>query len=189
MAAPSLEAASVIADERLRDGYAYWCQKAAGGKLPRRRDIDPADIAHLLPHVRLVDVIAPGRFRYRLVGSEAREHHLTNPTGRYVDEMLSPPAGPRVVALYDECVRDRRPIYVEHEFVMPSGLRRLSKVLYTPLSEDGTAVSQVLVFHVIVAPKEPRDLDLWAQPYRELVHAPLGSLGAAPDESQITREV
>jgi hypothetical protein len=173
MAAQGQEAVSVIADERLRDGYAYWCRKAAGGKLPCRHDIDPAEIPHLLPHVRLVDVVAPGRFRYRLVGSETREHHLTNPTGRYVDEMLSPPAGPRVVALYDECVRDRRPLYVEHEFVQPNGLRRLSRVLFTPLSENGTTISQVLVFHAIAAPKGSADLDLWAQPYREPVHAPL----------------
>lgn len=174
MAEETLRAESVIADERLRNGYIYWARKAGGRMAPRRSDIDPAEIPYLLPYVRLVDVLGSGRFRYRLVGTEASRHHTTNPTGRYVDEVLSPPAGPRVVALYHECVRERRPIYVEQEYVLPNGtgLYRLSKVLFTPLSEDQVTVSQVLVFHVIAAPvpQQAIAVDLWAQPYRELVH-------------------
>jgi hypothetical protein len=167
---------SLITDERLREGYAYWCRKAAGGRLPRRADIDPVEIPHLLPHIRLVDVLEQGRFRYRLVGTETRQQHKTDPTGRFLDEVLSPPSGPRIIEVYAECVRDRRSIYVEHEFIQPNGrgVYRLSKALYTPLSEDGVAVSQVLVFHVLVATLPPQlGLDLWAQPYRALVHAPL----------------
>jgi hypothetical protein len=166
------DSAAIIADERLRKGFEYWRQKAAG-RLPRRAEIDPVDIPHLLPHVRLVDVEEAGRFRYRLVGSEARLHHATNPTGRYVDEALSPPAGPRIVALYEECVRERRPLYVEQEYVLPngSGVRRLSKVLFTPIAEDGKNVSQVLVFHVVSAPSSTAlDGEIWRHPYRELVH-------------------
>jgi hypothetical protein len=173
MAVQIVEASSLIADQRLRDGYAYWCRKATR-RMPRRADVDPTEMPHLLPHIRLVDVVAPGRFRYRLVGTEARLHHLTDPTGRFLDEVLSPPAGPRIVALHGECVRNRRPLYAELEFNLQNGsdLRRLSRVLYTPLSEDGDTVSQLLVFHVIAAPfpSSQVDLDLWALPYRELVH-------------------
>jgi len=167
---------SLITDERLKEGYAYWCRKAAGGRLPRRADVDPIEIPHLLPHIRIVDVVEQGRFRYRLVGTETRQQHKCDPTGHFLDEVLSPPSGPRIIEVYAECVRDRRPIYVEHEFVQPNGrgIYRLSKALYTPLSEDGVAVNQVLVFHVLVAPASPQPgLDLWAQPYRSIVHAPL----------------
>lgn len=168
---------SLISDERLRNGYHYWRRKGADRLLPHRRDIDPVEIPHLLPHIRLVDVVAPGRFRYRLVGTEARLHHTVNPVGRYLDEVLSPPAGPRIIALYDECVRERRPIYVEHAFILPDGsdVLRLSKVLYTPLTEDGLTVGQILCFHVISSTSSTLDtsLDMWAQSYRELVHAAL----------------
>jgi hypothetical protein len=167
---------SLITDERLREGFDYWCSKATGGRLPRRADIDPVEIKHLLPHIRLVDVVKHGRFRYRLVGTETRQQHTSDPAGHFLDEVLSPPSGPRIIEVYAECVRDRRPIYIEHEFIQPNGrgVYRLSKALYTPLSEDGIAVSQVLVFHVLVATSAPQlGLDLWAQPYRGLVHAPL----------------
>jgi hypothetical protein len=165
--------ASLITDDRLREGYEYWRRKAGQGKLPRRAEIDPVEIPRLLPHIRLVDVVGQGRFRYRLVGTVTRQQHTADPTGRYVDEVLPPPAGPRIVEVYAECVRDCRPVYVEHEFVQPngSGAYRLSKAVFTPLSEDGHLVSQVLVFHVMVAVSAPHlAQDVWAQPYRELVH-------------------
>lgn len=171
------EAVSVIADERLRDGYEYWRRKTAGREIPCRGDIDPIEIPRLLPHVRLVDVVGPGLYRYRLIGAEVRQHHVANPTGRFVHEVLSPPAGPRVVALYDQSCRERRPVYVEHAYILQngSGVWRMSKALFLPLSEDGWTVSQVLVFHVIAAPHPAArsDPDLWAHPYRELVHAVL----------------
>jgi hypothetical protein len=177
MAGEGLDAASVIADKRLKDGYAYWHGKRGARTMPRRSDIDPIEIPHLLPYIRLVDVLEAGRFRYRLVGTEARTHHSVNPTGRYVDEMLSPPAGLRILALYAECARECRAVYVEHEFILThgSGIPPFSKVLFTPLSEDGTTVSQILAFHVIAAlPPEPRqDGDIWMHPYREIVHAAL----------------
>jgi hypothetical protein len=170
-----MEKASVIADPHLRDGYAYWCRKAACGRLPRRSEIDPVDIPHLLPHVRLVDVVEGGRFRYRLVGAEIREQHAENPTGRYLDEVLSPPVGPHVLGLYRECVETRRPLYVELELNLPSRRRRFSRILYLPLAEDGVTVTQVFCLHMLVTPfpSRPDEFDLWAQPYRELVHAPL----------------
>lgn len=169
--------ASAITDDRLREGYSYWRRKAADAPMPRRADIDPTEIPKLLPYVRLVDVIGPGKFRYRLVGNEARHHHTVNPMGRYIDEVLSPPSGPRIIALYEECVRERRPLYVEHEYILPNGkeLCRLSKVLYLPLAENEDTVRQVLCLHVIAGPSSMARLgiDLWAQPYRELVHIPL----------------
>lgn len=170
-----MEKTSLIGDAQLRDGYTYWCRKAACGRLPRRSDIDPVDIPHLLPHVRLVDVVEGGRFRYRLVGAEIREQHAENPTGRYLDEVLSPPVGPHVLGLYRECVETRRPLYVELELNLPSRSRRVSRILYMPLADDGARVTQVFCLHILVRlfPGRGEELDLWAQPYRELVHEPL----------------
>jgi hypothetical protein len=105
---------SLIADERLKEGYAYWRRKAPGAKPPRRADFDPIEIPHLLPHILLVDVLEHGRFRYRLVATETRQQQKSDPTGRFLDEVLSPPSGPRIIEVYAECVCDRRPIYVEH---------------------------------------------------------------------------
>jgi hypothetical protein len=169
--------AAVISDPRLLEGYLYWRGKAADRRMPRRADIDPIEIPRLLPHVRLIDVVGPGRYRYRLVGTEIQTFHGSNPTGRYVHEVLAGPIGARVVAVYDECVRDRRAIYFENEVVAPdgSGLHRRSKVLFAPLSADDSTVSQVLVFQIVLAANQfaRGATDLYAGPYTEIIHAPL----------------
>jgi len=145
--------------------------------MPRRADIDPIEIPKLLPHVRLIDVIGPGRYRYRLVGTEIQTFHGTNPTGRYVHEVLAGPVGARIIAVYDECVRDRRAIYFEYEFLAQdgSGLHRRSKVLFAPLSEDDKVVNQVLVFQVMLAANRfvKGPADPYTGPYNEILHVPL----------------
>ncbi len=61
--------------------------------MPRRTDIDPVDIPHLLPHIMLlaVDRDGPPRFRVQLVGSAVIGYRANladaNPTGRWLDEM------------------------------------------------------------------------------------------------------
>jgi PAS domain-containing protein len=168
---------NVITDARLLAGYQYWRRKAAGRGMPCRADIDPAEIPALLPHVRLVDVIGPGRYRYRLVGTAVQELHRVNPTGRFVHEALSGPIGERIVALYDECVRMGRALYFEAEFLDldGSGLHRRSKVVFAPISADGRCVSQVLVFQTTLAADRfaTRTVDAYAGAYAEIAHAVL----------------
>ena len=170
-------AATVISDTRLMEGYEYWRRKAADRRMPRRADIDPTEIPKLLPYVRLIDVIGPGCYRYRLVGTELQRFHGTNPTGRYVHEVLAGPIGARIIAVYDECVRDRRAIYFENEFLAldGSGVPRRSKVLFAPLSDDDQVVNQVLVFQVILAVDHfvKGTVDPYTGPYNEILHAPL----------------
>ena len=52
------------------DLYRYWDGRRNGRRMPARRDIDPADIPGLLPHVSLIHK-PDGQFRFRLVGSAA----------------------------------------------------------------------------------------------------------------------
>ena len=169
----------VISDEFVRQGYEYWCGKAAGRRMPARADIDPTEIPRLLPYVRLVDVVGPGRYRYRLVGTEVQKMHTSTATGQFVEDVLKGPIASRVIEVYDECVRDRRPVYFENVFIgtddsQLSQLRRHSKALFLPLAADGATVNQVLVFQVILSPNRfVRAGDPWAGPYAEVMHVPL----------------
>ena len=124
-----------------------------GELMPSRSDIDPAEIPKLLPHVRLVDAVGPGHYKYRLVGTEVRKLHAKDPTGRYLHEAMTGPVGARIIAIYDECVRTRRAIYFEIEFLDDelNGLRRHSKMVFAPLSVDGQVVNQIIVFQVTLA--------------------------------------
>jgi hypothetical protein len=177
MSAAESIATTVVDDARLLEGLGYWRRKAAGRAMPRRADIDPTEIPKLLPHVRLVEVVGTGQYRYRLVGTEVRKLHGPDPTGRYVHETVTGAIGARIIALYDECVHSRRAIYFETEFVddEASKLHRRSKVIFAPLSFDGTAVDQILVFQVTLGASRlvnnPRDA--YRGRYNEIAYAPL----------------
>lgn len=166
---------SPFTDARLDQAFAYWCRKAAGRALPRRRDIDPIEIPKLLPDVMLVDVEGDGRYRYRLIGTENTQAQGVKATGRYLDEVLpGPEYRNHVIALYDEAVRERCALYSECLFLSPDRMapERHTKVLFMPLSEDGERVNMVFVLQIFLyiehGTRERHFLD--SPPYREIVH-------------------
>jgi hypothetical protein len=71
-------------DDRLETLLDYWNLKRGHRRAPSRRDLDPRDIARLLPCLHLIDVERePLRFRHRLVGSEVIDMLGRNATGQY----------------------------------------------------------------------------------------------------------
>jgi hypothetical protein len=162
-----------LPDAHLRKALAYWQQKCGARHMPRRADIDPVEMPDLLPYVRLVDVVAPGQYRYRVVGTELEQlHGGLKFAGRFVHEALPPPLADHVVPVYDECVRARRPVFLENTFLAPDRERvaRYFRVLFLPLSEDDETVSMVLVIQHFVAiePGAMSTFDPWATQYTEI---------------------
>ena len=170
-----METASLpITDERLRAAYDYWRRIAAGNPMPRRRDLDPTDIPRLLPHVMLIDVLADGRYRYRLIGTANAREHGMNATGQFLDDAMKGEYRAHVLHLYDESVRARRALYSESLFLSSAGgaVERHTKVLFMPLSEDGATVSQVFVAQVFLhIEQNTRDQHfVVARPFKEIAH-------------------
>jgi hypothetical protein len=140
-----------IRDDRLQQIYDYWRRKTGARGLPSRRDIDPTEIPHLLPHLMLVDVLGNGRYRYRLVGTEVATAMGVNATGRLVHEMLREEQYcAYVLDLYDTVVRERRAVYTENVFLSlkRDTAERNTKRLMLPLSADGERVTMVLAAQV-----------------------------------------
>jgi hypothetical protein len=133
--------------ERIRALAAYWQSKRAGRAMPRRADIDPTEIPANLPNIFLLDVLPDGDYRYRLMGTA-----LVNGTGRdLTGRLLSEVHGPRpeaygqLKALFDQVVRDKRPVYSRGSvFWLADDEYRRFEGGYFPLSEDGETVNIVL---------------------------------------------
>lgn len=69
--------------------HRYWSGRA-GGLVPQRNDIEPADIKPLLPFLYIVRYERePFRVRYILTGTETDRWNGFSLTGRYVDEFLA----------------------------------------------------------------------------------------------------
>ncbi len=129
----------------LRQLYAYWREKqrARGGALPRRSDIDPLELPTLvLPHILLAERLASPagpRWRYRLVGTAVVEAAGLDPTWGFLDEILPGGYGAYVLELYDTLFRLRRPIYSESVYRAPGrpdAAERITRRLMLPLAGE-----------------------------------------------------
>jgi hypothetical protein len=153
--------------EVLRRLYAYWAERCGGRRMPRRQDIDPAELKECLPDLILVDMegrddLGRGRFRYRVVGTREAEVRGQDPTGRLVQEGYIGPSAQDALDCYETVCRERCALLDPLPFVTPDNLWSHEDTLFLPLSEDGETVSQILV----CALKRPRELTATWPPLR-----------------------
>lgn len=91
------------------DFYRYWRTLAGGREMPVTTDVDPVQVPrHVLPHLCVVDVLADGRFRYRVAGTRLVEGCGMEITGRYADAM---PGAEAVVRRFQHLIGARKPYH------------------------------------------------------------------------------
>lgn len=126
---------------------AYWRDKAGARLMPRRSDIDPADITPYLSAIILVDVVPDSRrFVYRLVGTREVAARGTDPTGRSVADAFYADSAEASLDAYEYVVRNRRPFCFRDPYPASDGKIEHEDIIYLPLSEDGESVNMILVY-------------------------------------------
>lgn len=137
----------VRASAAIKHMYGYWRSKCDGDRLPQRRAIDPVEIPRFLPNITIVEVVADERrYVYRLVGTKEVEIRGRDPTGKSVLDGFFGPSLADALGCYDTVVASRRPHYDDQPYVTPDGRFSDDETRFLPLSEDGEAVSRILVF-------------------------------------------
>src|SRR4051812_9586680 len=131
-------------DPDLKFAFDYWQQKRRGRLAPARSDIDPADIAPLLPRVMLVDVSGePVDFRFRLAGTGLFKIHGAELTNKRALDLEPPAYGALIHRLYNDALARRSP--VAHRLLIECETRRSAYLRITlPLSEDNQAINRLL---------------------------------------------
>jgi hypothetical protein len=134
-----------LVSEPVKRFDAYWRGKYRSERLPRRQDIEPAEILDILPFFILVDIEeAPFRVRYRLCGTRVSllDEELT---GRYLDELQNTPPDEkgRIQELYRLACAERRPVYLRTVSAskQTGNLLTLEGAIW-PLSSDGTRIDK-----------------------------------------------
>jgi hypothetical protein len=133
-------------DPLLAQLYAYWRLKRGERRMPARRQIDPAEIPRLLPHLVISEGVDDGRrFRYRLAGTAVAQAIGYDPTGRYVEDVAGGDYRDYINGLHRSVCIERVPIFAAGPFV-PAGHHRhhVARRLALPLSEDDATVNQIL---------------------------------------------
>jgi hypothetical protein len=133
--------------ETVRAMHAYWLAKRGARAMPRRADIDPTEIRAFLPLMLLVDVTDDERrFVYRLAGTSEVAERGSDPTGKSVAEAFFGGSREEALGTYEYVVRNRAPFCYRAPYPAPDGRIETDDIIYLPLSEDGVAVSMVLVY-------------------------------------------
>lgn len=129
-------------------GYSYWHAKMIGGRLPCRADIDPVEIARLMPHAVLLDVKREQEldFKYRLIGTYVAENLFKDHTGSWFSEIDHQKAPSQIWQNCCRVVETGEPFKAGTPYVGPhQGYRRVEDVIL-PLADDGHTVDCLLVF-------------------------------------------
>ncbi len=146
--------ATTIEAAGLKAFFAYWTARAAGRIGPSRADIEPRDMAALLPHVHLYDVVGGGSaFRVRVLGTAIVTVLGGDQTGRLLSDADADLPARRSIAIMRRIVEDRIPLIVTAPRIASIKPTVMSvEALWAPLSQDGANVSQVLACSIPSAP-------------------------------------
>lgn len=128
----------------VRQAYEYWAGKRPERVLPRRADIDPLELRHLLPFLFLVDVHRdPVGFKFRLVGTAITQCAARDHTGLWVNERDYGPDWKRIHDAYLEVVRTGFPNIAVCHAAWPARDFVHYERLVAPLATDGTNVDML----------------------------------------------
>ncbi len=134
-----------------RQLFDYWLDKCSAEGLPGRRDISPADIPRLLPHVSLIDVLSDSSgFRYRLAGSRLRDIFDREVTGSVVSAVAEDGKPGYWFKALERVVRSARPVNGAMRGARQASEHLVQFWLRLPLSCHGDGVDMILGHDVCV---------------------------------------
>ena len=145
-------------DPILSSLWRYWDAKRGRRQMPLRRDIEPAEIPRLLPHLQLVDRIAGKGFRYRLTGSAIAQGYGFDGTGKFTQEILTPARHKIASGHYSLVFDTGRPLFARNGYVKGGFLLVMISRIILPLSLDGESVGMLLLGHTFASPTPEEQL-------------------------------
>lgn len=130
----------------VRKALQYWHDRRNGRLMPRRSDIDPAELKLVLPHMMIFSVVDGGRdFVYRLVGSRIRDFLSADYTGQRLLEVEATKPADTILSNFQACMECRKPVLGNIPYVGPKSDFVTMEDIVLPLSSDGDTVDQIIV--------------------------------------------
>ena len=126
--------------------YEYWKLKRGERAMPSRRDMDPAEITKILPHLILLDVRQqPLDFRYRLIGTKMDEHMLGRYTGLWMSQIPHQRPPSRIWSNCRRVALEARPVHGDTPYIGKGKEYLTTEDLLMPLSDDGQTVQMLFI--------------------------------------------
>ena len=139
---------AIVSDKRVLEFYRYWLARRGERCFPRRSDIEPTDIPHLLSGVTLLDVhYDPLDFEYRLIGEDIVSR-LGSLKGKRVREAALINSDSSAYDNYCRMVESGVPQFLQGSAILafrPGRPTPMSRV-HCPLSTDGTTIDKIISY-------------------------------------------
>ena len=140
----------------IQRGFDYWRSKGWPDRLPGREDVDPMEMAELLPAVVLLDVRQePRDFYYRLVGTAVVHHLAQDLTGSWMSEIDHHRSPSRIWESCERVVDTKCPLLSSIPYVGPHAEYLYGEDIILPLGDEGGNVNKLLVFIVHIPKSAP----------------------------------
>lgn len=153
-----------IENAAIRGLFEYWSSKRVGAALPRRADIDPAEIPRLMRNMLIAEIEHdPFRVRYRLVGTKVVEMTGYEFTGRYLDEIALPDDEAPFLECYRLACESACAVQTRAVWRMTPESTVEYDVCFLPLSDDGEKVNRVISYECYETIERDYDFDLFGR--------------------------
>jgi hypothetical protein len=129
----------------IRQLFAYWQSKCVDGVIPKRADMDPAEIPKLMPYLLIVDIEHdPFRVRYRLAGTRVVQMTGFEITGKYLDEIALPDDEGPFLECYALASESKTPVLARIKWHIDADTISEYDICVLPLSDDGATVNMAI---------------------------------------------
>ena len=136
-----------FASDIVRRGYAHWRRLCGDRAMPARADVKPGEVAPILGHLVLVDVLRdPLDFRYRLIGTVVETHNSAPYTGKCLSELPGKGPGSAIFENLRNVVDGAAPSAKSVPYVGPFRDYKHTESVALPLSDDGNTVNMIMIF-------------------------------------------
>lgn len=138
----TVESQDAIPAPVLRALFGYWDGLRDSRPMPAFSDLDPLDIPRpALPHVFLIDVLAPKRFAVRLQGTAVVRQAGVDLTGCLIHEIQGAEG---TQARFERLIVERRPYYCKVPLTWSEHNFKVYETVVCPLSDrSGRAIRRL----------------------------------------------
>jgi CheY-like chemotaxis protein len=173
---------AVDQNEVLQRAFHYWLDKAAGRPFPRRSDLDPAEIKHLLPYVSIYERSGdPPRYRCRLSGTKIAAATGVDPTGRLLEDFLTRDDLQFIVMQFEKVETSGLPLYVASSFRSPESDLSTERLILPFGIEDGGV--QIVIVQTFSWGQRPVTLHQIARQHTQRTHSVQSQLSPLKEAS------
>lgn len=140
-----------LASKQANKILSYWNELREGRMAPPRREVDPIDLFEFLPHLAMIKPVEHGKdFQFSLIGTGLAKvyglvtRQLISEVGCWAPTRDALEEGLRL------CTTARAPVHGIWDRMKT--LKEVDvdiEVVLMPISEDGSEVSRILVFHAL----------------------------------------